>query len=265
LARWKGTAVYTKIKKEKQMLLSAKDDSTLETVGGRIRAARKARKLRIGAVAAQIGLSRTSLSQWEAGAVKNPDVVKLGRFVKLVDVSLDWLLERKGDDPDLTPAAPSGRRRIPATSGRREYDTNGSPAHSELPIAEIAAALTAHASQIDMTPRSFWTIPRQILEIGFNAQPETTVVKRIVTKKGELGLSRGDYVLIDASRTRIDEAGTYLVADPDKVSARCVLITEKNGKLEIAAVADDLNRSCPQIAVENLVSLGRIMGIFKPA
>jgi transcriptional regulator with XRE-family HTH domain len=248
------------------MLHTAGDDKTLDTLGGRIRAVRKARGLKVGNTSQQIGVSRTTFSAWEAGAVKNPDMDKLGKFVELTNVSLAWLVRRAGDDPDLTMPAPR-RRRSSATTALQPTAgpgaTNGVVV--EPPIPEIAAALSAHAKTIDVTPRALWTVPRQILQIGFNCEPETTVIKRIVTRGGsEFGLARGDYVLIDTSRTRIDEPGTYIVADPDGVSARRVLIVDNEGKMEIAAVADDLQRSNPQASVDNLMPLGRVMGILKP-
>lgn len=252
-------------KKGKRMLQTS-GNPALETIGGRIKAARKARGLRLGAVATQIGVSRTSFSQWEADAVKKPDVNKLGKFVELVEVSLDWLVERKGNDPDLTIPQASRRRRSSGKSVERAATpgNSGSPFH-EMPIPEVAATLTAHANGMDMTPKALWAIPHQVLEIGFHAEPETTVIKRIVTRGGtEFGLSRGDYVLIDTSRTWIDEPGTYIIADPEGVSAQRVLVAEDGGKLKVVAVADDLQRSNPQVAVDNLKPLGRVMGIFKP-
>ncbi len=249
-------------KKEGQMSLSA-ERPDLETVGGRLRAVRKARGLFLASTATKIGLSRTSLHQWESGAVQRLDKEKLGTFVKLVDVSLDWLLERKGEEPDLTP--PSRRRRRSKEEPTPIAIPSGVVNSVEHFIPEVAAALSAHAKQIDMTPRALWAIPHQVLEIGFNAEPGSTVVKRVaVQSHASFGLSRGDYVLIDTSRTRIDEAGTYLVADPAGLSAHRVLIIDNNGTLEVSSVADDLQRSFPQPTVDNLIPLGRVMGILKP-
>lgn len=252
-------------RKGSPMLQQTSDDQALRTLGGRLRAVRKARGLRIGAVASQIELSRTSLSQWEADAVKNPDVNKLGKFARLMDISLDWLLELKGDDPDLTMPPPTNRRRLSGSSAERPAGAEKRVPHLGLPIPEISPSLVAHASQVDRAPRTLWTIPHQVLEIGFNAEPGATVVQRIVTRSGEFGLARGDYILIDLSRTRIDEAGIYLIADPEGTSASRALIVEKDGKLEVAAFADDLQRDHAQASVDTLIPLGRIMGIFKPS
>lgn len=194
--------------------------------------------------------------------VKNPDVKKLGEFVRVTKVSLDWLLERKGGDPDLAPPQTTRRRRSRSADPAASDNAAGG---LDLPIPEIAPQLSAHASQIDMTPRALWVLPHQVLEIGFNSVPEASVIKRVVTRGGmEFGLARGDYMIIDTSRQRVDEAGMYIVADPAGLSAFRVLINEKDGKLSVAAVADDLQRSNPQLSVDNLPTLGRVMGIFKP-
>lgn len=246
---------------------AASNDKTLDTLGGRIRAIRKARGLKVGKTSQVIGVSRTTFSAWEANAVKNPDMEKLGAFVKLTDVTLDWLVDRKGSDPDLTVQAPRRRRSsASAASDRPSVLGDGIGPGSELPIPEIAAALAAHAKAIDLTARAFWTVPRQVLEIGFNAVPEATVIKRVVTRGGaEFGLARGDYVLLDTSRTRIDEAGMYIVADPEGVSARRVLVAEDAGNLRILAVADEAQRNNPQLTLDDLTVLGRVMGIIKPS
>lgn len=248
-------------------MLQMRDADGLDTIGGRMRAARRAKGLKVTEAAAQIELSRTSLTQWEADGVSKRDEKKLAAFVKLVDVNLDWLVNRKGPDPDLTP--PADRRRKARANAeviaRRAMNGSGDEL-MDAPIPEIAPSLTAHASHIDLTPRALWIIPHQVIEIGFNSEPETTVIKRIVThSQVECGLERGDYVMIDTSRKQIGEAGIYMVADPEGKSARKVVIVKKDGCFEIAGVADDLQRNGPQESVDKLLPLGRVMGIFKPA
>jgi transcriptional regulator with XRE-family HTH domain len=71
----------------------------LETLGGRIRAARMAKKLTVVAVARSVGVSRVCVSQWESGTIEEPKLNNLLAFTQLVDVRLDWLLTRKGMDP----------------------------------------------------------------------------------------------------------------------------------------------------------------------
>jgi transcriptional regulator with XRE-family HTH domain len=253
-------------KRGKRMLQQGSDGTTLEELGGRIRAARVAKGLRVNAVAKDIGVSRTTYSDWEAGHVKNPDTMKLGRFAELTQCSLDWLIKREGSDPDLTPPPKMGRRRKRrADNAPVDVSTGAGRGVADLPIAEIAAPMTAHARELNLTPRALWTIPQQVLEIGFNSLPENTVVHRVVSRSAaDAPFARGDYLLVDISRTKIDEPGTYMIADGAGESACRAFVVDENGQLTLSVWTDDLNRNPPQNGIEDLVSLGRIMGIFKP-
>ena len=242
-----------------QVQLRTGNAGTLETMGGRIRAVRKARRLKLGAVASQIGLSRTSFSMWEVDRVTNPDVDKLRRFSSLVDVSLDWLIDRKGKDPEFLGVSSA----LPKKPTKKAQTETSSDLTVDIP--EVAPSLGAHAKAIDFNARHYWSLPLDVLELGFNCNAEATVVKRVVTRDGkEFGVARGDYVLIDTSRTQIDEPGLYIIADPDGVCARRALVDLDNDELHITVMADDTSRSSPQDSGDKPVVLGRVMGIFKP-
>lgn len=240
----------------------------LDTVGGRIRAARKAKGLKLTKAAAEIGVSRTAFTAWENNGVRRFDSEKLYGFARLCDVSLDWLMERKGSDPDLSAPKPRSQRtrQTQHILSERAKSGNGSGDLLEVPLVEIAPALTAHHSHIDMTPRNLWTIPHEVLELSFHADPESTVIKRIVTRSPDcFNMNKGDYALIDTGRNRIDEPGTYIILDPDAKSAyRALVIQDAGGGLKLASVADDLLRDGSQFTLEQLIPLGRVMGIFKP-
>lgn len=245
---------------ETELLSAAGNDDALSTIGGRIKAIRKARGLRSGVVAKEIGLSRTSFNQWEAGLVKNPDTHKLGLFAEMADCSLEWLTKRKGADPDLTPPQQRRRRSAAPAIDRPRLD-GAAPVAGTLPIPELTAAMSAHANALDLTARTFWQIPPQILELSFNCHPETTVIVRI-TSRADFNLSKGDYALIDTSRNRIDEGGTYIVADPDGLSAWWVTVTSKGAGFEVSMIIDDLQRA-PKPTVDSLQPMGRVMGALK--
>ena len=242
-----------------------KEPLQLDTLGGRIRAVRTALNMRLGDTANKIGVSRTSLGQWEAGAVKKPDVDKLAAFTSLTKISLDWLIEGNGDDPEFLLQA---RRTAKPTLVTEDAsaDPSSRRAMMQEQVPEVAASLVAHASAIDMTPRALWSIPREVLELGFNVEPNNAIIKRVVTREGsEFGLSRGDYVLIDVSRTRIDEPGTYLLADPEGKCARRARVEARDDRLQIVILSDDVVRDNPQAVDNDVVVLGRVMGIFRPA
>jgi transcriptional regulator with XRE-family HTH domain len=237
----------------------------LTTLGGRIKAARKARGLSIIECSSPIQLSRTSLMAWEADNVKNPDVTKLMAFTQLVDVSLEWLLHRTGGDPDLTPKG-KVKTALAERSDEKAVSPRAKPrAPTMAAVPEISPALTAHASEFNLTARSYWEIPHEILELSFHATAGETVLMRVATRDGgNVGLSRGDYVLVDTSRTRIDEPGIYMLADPEGKSARRALVVDSNGVLKVVALADDLNRHAEELDPAAIKVLGRVMGTFHP-
>lgn len=247
------------------MIRSLQSGEVLDTLGKRLKHVRTTQGLKIGALATQLGISRTSLNQWESGAVKNPDTLKLGQFSRICDVNLDWLI--KGDEAEVNlELASSARRKIDKRRGVVRESSGDDLLKVGKVLPEVTSTLTAHAKGWDMTPRALWSIPEQILELGFNADAPSCIMKRISTREGtEFGLDRGDYVLIDTSRILIDEPGIYVLADPGGLSARRALVTLDDNKLRITIVADDDKTAAPRDNGDNPTVLGRVMGIFKPA
>lgn len=247
------------------MSRSLQSSGVLDTLGKRLRHTRTTRGIKIGELAHQLGISRTSLNQWESGAVKNPDTIKLGEFSRICDCNLDWLIKGESDEEKQELATSARRPRTKRSrSGGTSDDENALKIGSVVP--EVASSLTAHAQAWDMTPRAHWSIPEQILELGFNAEPKSCIMERVSTRDGaEFGLDRGDYVLIDTSRRLIDEPGIYILADPRALSAHRALVTAENTTLRITVVADDDQKVYPRESADNPTALGRVMGIFKPA
>lgn len=240
------------------MNISTGNDDDLGTLGGRLRAVRLARGLKVGETSKKVGLSRTSWSFWESDLVAKPDSNKLGKFCKLTDISLSWLVERQGNDPEFLVAKTKEKAAADAII------VDGAP-RPDLRVPEINPNLAVHSRSINRAPRAIWTIPADIVELGFNCSPEGAVIKRVVTRDGnDFGVTRGDYVLIDTTRTKIDEPGLYLLGDNDGHSSRRALVQMRDGELKIVAVADDLDQSSPRENGDNSPVLGRVMGIFKP-
>ena len=242
------------------MLERSHEPPQINTLGGRIRAVRVALNMRLGGTANKIGISRTSLGQWEADAVKNPDVDKLAAFSKLTDVSLDWLIDGRGDTPTFLAAPRRGPKPAQAATG-----TDSSPP-SQMPttsVPEIAPALTMHAKGLDMTPQAHWTFPLGVLELGFHVEAPNAALMRVASRdSAEAGLARGDFVVLDISRTRIDEPGIYLLADPDGGSARRVRVESVDNELRMTML--DIAHDNPQPVTDKITVLGRVMGVFKP-
>ncbi len=247
----------------------ATNAETLATFGGRVRTVRKARRIKLITCAKQIGISRTGLQAWESDGVANPDTGKLLAFTKLTEVPLAWLIDGSGPMPDLAAPKPARNGRVKKVVVPIEMPPDHALAARNLAsIPEIAPSMTSHASALDLTPRAVWQMPADALEIGFNANAGQVAIKRVVTREGsEFGVVRGDYVLIDYSRTQIDEPGIYLLADPAKKCAKRAKVEWQRDKLRIILLADDVDREDHEIDHGNgeIVVLGRIMGIFHPA
>jgi len=75
------------------------DNNKLETMGDRIRATRLARGLTVTDAARSVDVSRTQFHQWENGTAEHPRLRPLIAYAKLVDVSLDWLVNHQGPKP----------------------------------------------------------------------------------------------------------------------------------------------------------------------
>lgn len=244
------------------MQMTSSQGGTLVTFGQRVRAVRQARRIKLIVCAKQIGISRTGLQAWESDGVANPDTGKLLAFTKLTDCSLDWLIDGRGPAPDLAVNLKPPRRitAVAETAAAKETRSIG------VEIPEITATMSQHATQLDLTPRAMWRIPLEVVEIGFNSVAGHLAIKRVITREGsDFGVGRGDYVLIDTSRTRIDEVGVYLLADPEGKSARRARVDWCNVALRITILADDIDREDSEIASDApMTVLGRIMGVFKP-
>lgn len=69
-----------------------------ESLGARIRAARKNAKLTQEKLARRCGVSHSVVSQWETGAVQAVSAQHLSAAARALGVSLDWLLGESDND-----------------------------------------------------------------------------------------------------------------------------------------------------------------------
>ncbi|MCK1671058.1 helix-turn-helix domain-containing protein [Bradyrhizobium sp. 150] len=258
----------------------------LATIGGRLRAVRLARGLTTEVVADRLAISRPTFTTWETDRVKNIDVKKLAAFAKLTKVAVEWLKTGHGKAPkinlDIPDRAFVGMRRPDAKAGIkagikastkastkamavrpeplppstiRPFDATGAMA-----VAEINPTLSAHAKQLDIRPKAQWAIPREVLSLGFNCEPDHAVIQRTkhnYTLPDGTPVTHTDYFLLDASRNVIDEPGLYYVADPTGREAKRVLATDEDGKLVVR-----FHGEAEPMDVEGLDVLGRAMAVF---
>lgn len=83
------------------------------TVGGRIRAVRRAHGEAQLDLAEHLGISRAAVSQWESDKTE-PSTQMVSALVKHYDLKYEWLLYGKGRPPSLSSDLARIRRRLPA-------------------------------------------------------------------------------------------------------------------------------------------------------
>ena len=85
----------------------------IESIGERIRFARKKKSLNQAELAARLGVTQPAVANWESG-VHDPRRLMLAKLAAALDISLDWLASgaRSAEEADKHPAAAYLRRPI---------------------------------------------------------------------------------------------------------------------------------------------------------
>ncbi len=88
----------------------------MDTLGSRIRHARKAKGLKQADIAQHFGIARTNLSAWENDD-HGPELAKLEPLARLLGVEVGWLMSGDGPGPvDLDYKRPASNPEAPASS-----------------------------------------------------------------------------------------------------------------------------------------------------
>lgn len=77
----------------------------MDTIGKRIRHARKTAGLTQKAAARHVGVDQSTLSDWESDRGPGPRLIEGMRFCTLVGCGLDWLVLGRGKAPQEAEAA----------------------------------------------------------------------------------------------------------------------------------------------------------------
>jgi len=187
----------------------------LATLGGRLRSVRLARGLTAETIAKELEVSRPTITTWEADKVEKVSEDKLKAFSRLTNVSFEWLLAGVGAPPDLPLDIPSDKFK-----GMRT-DQIIKTIHHGPDLARDMVAVPDHGSATpdaaNAQPQARWMIPRDVLSYAMNCDPTRTIIQRVLAAppSRDIGFARGDFILIDTSRTKINEPGTYIIIDGD--------------------------------------------------
>lgn len=248
------------------MSYELENSDRLATVGGRLRAVRLARGMTTEQVAEMLDVSRATVSVWEGDKVKKYPHPKIVKFAKETAVSVEWIMHRVGEAPTVQQKLVEITNPPPFPKLPETQPAAAPPAVAPLPAAPIASGKEIaeikpnqpNASGLDLTPQAQWSIPREVLTLGFNCDPDQAVIRRVlvaVTFPDGTIAHRGDYILIDTVRNTINEAGLYYVADPDGREVKHVTVKEAEGALVVNGET--------QVTPEMFTVLGRAMAVFR--
>ncbi len=172
--------------------------AVVESIGDRIRRARRAQGLTLAQVAAAIGITPSAVQQWERGA-SLPNVERLTKFANLVNAPLIWLLE---GTESLEASSVQDRRSRPKDF---TLDVSQNPAsHANIVFSRFnnnapAASAAMEAAWLNLyktTPHDVWA--RAQFPNDFNYLPQAAPASK---QQGEIpGAS---------FRDRVSAAATY--------------------------------------------------------
>ena len=147
----------------------------METIGTRIREARKLKKITQQQLADYFGISRVSVTQWETN-ITQPGSDKLIGLTELLGGDAEWYINGTGQSPAVSATTPPEREKSNATIGEKikgagvripvygqavggvdgQFQMNGSILYHVMAppqIAEIAGAYGVQISGDSMFPR----------------------------------------------------------------------------------------------------------------
>jgi len=238
-----------------------------ETLGGRMRAVRLAKGLTTEQLAEKLKVSRPTVTQWETGTTEKIPDHRIEAFARVTGVSKQWLQHHTGTAPKLDFSNMPRKMKMNKKflrSAKLTYGEADAPMSLAIEaldarILEIKPRLSAHAKTLDTTAQALWAIPREVLSLDFNCDPDQALIKRSLIDGPPLPdgtpVCRGDYALIDATRNVINEPGLYYVADPEGKEVRRVIVVGAELAVTLQSTGEAVNK-------EDLVVLGRVMAVF---
>lgn len=205
--------------------------SDMDTIGSRIKFARKVRGLTQEDVAKHFKISRVSVAQWE-GRGNNPEPDKIPKLARLLTTTADWLLEAKGAPPNENDVRDLERAPLeeewtptPDSDGegydRDSYEPNipgaipeldakagaGEGAVGEVMVLPVGGGTISAHKIVDE-----WRIPPSYLREAVS-NPDRAIVLGVQGDSMTPNYSPGDKVIIDLSEHELRADGVYLISD----------------------------------------------------
>lgn len=204
----------------------------MDTIGARIRFARKLRGLTQEELAKHFSINRVSVAQWE-GRGNSPEPDKIPELARLLTTTTDWLITGNGKVPSESDirdirSAPIDEETytpIPDSDGegydRETYEPNipgaipeldakaggGEGAVGEVMVLQVGNGTISAHKIVDE-----WVIPPAYLREAV-ANPDRAIVLGVQGDSMTPNYSPGDKVIIDLTQHELRADGVYLISD----------------------------------------------------
>jgi len=205
----------------------------MDTIGSRIKFARKLRSLTQEDVAKHFGINRVSVAQWE-GRGNSPEPDKIPRLARLLSTTTDWLIDAKGpaptaddiseyarvpleEDAPWSPAAEadgegydrdSYRPKIPGATPELDAKAGaGEGAVGEVMVIPVGNGTISAHKILDE-----WRIPPSYLREAVS-NPDKAVILGVQGDSMLPNYAPGDKVVIDLGEHELRADGVYLISD----------------------------------------------------
>ncbi|PYF05003.1 helix-turn-helix protein [Rhodopseudomonas faecalis] len=154
-----------------------------------------------------VQVSHAAVQQWEKDKTK-PSIDNLTAAAEALEVPLAWLTSGVGPAPDLTPPEPKGRR---SWRNARPSAQCVSFASRIPEVQSRSLASQGSAQDADKAAIAHWCIPADVVRNMLHTSADALTIMRVTRPTAAPAVNAGDYVVVDRSRTEVNEPGLWVV------------------------------------------------------
>lgn len=218
----------------------------MDTIGERVKAARKERGLTQSQLGQAIGVVQSVISEIEAGKLKSWPIHR-NAIRRVLGKPLSYFEPEEADLPPETDA----RADLDGVVMLPEYDVRLSAGPGFVVDAE--------------TTRREWPYPRFLIVDTLGIQPARATVQEVIGDSMEPTLSSGDYVVIDMADARIGLPGIFAVWDGDALVCKRVERIPGTDPRKVMLRSDNPLHGAYEVAEEDVRIIGRVRWITRRA
>lgn len=218
----------------------------METIGERVKAARKERGMTQGELGRALGVVQSVVSEIENGKLKSWPTHR-NAIRRALNKPLSYF---EPEEADLPPES-DVRADLPGVVMIPEYDVRLSAGDGFYVDAE--------------TTRRTWPYPRFLIVDTLGVQPTNATVQEVIGDSMEPTLSSGDYVVIDRNDARIGLPGIFAVWDGDALVCKRVERIPGSDPRKVMLRSDNPLHGAYEVAEEDVRIIGRVRWITRRA